>query len=157
MTDQIAHLTAALLITCIGGIAQAGPYKCLQPGGTIIYQQSPCPPAAEGAELRIDTTPPGGAGAKMGSRDYSIESQLRSMQGERTRAQQAREKAEKESRGRQDINDGYDRARCAKHRAQVARWREAIRNGYHSQNEKEYEARMLEHHQALTERYCAGQ
>jgi hypothetical protein len=47
------------LLAC-GLDANAGVYKCLDAGGTPLYSDTPCSPAAE--EVSVDTPPPAGAG-----------------------------------------------------------------------------------------------
>ena len=154
MTRRTAPIAVAALAAIWALGADAGLYRCIQPDGSISYQQLPCPASADGAELRVDTTPPGGSDAATGNEDYSVQSQLKAMQKARARERAARDKAERAAERRARQTDTRDPARCAKHQAQVARWREEVRNGYRSQNEKEYEAHMLEYHQALVERYC---
>lgn len=134
--------------------AHGGLFKCLQSDGSVIYQQTACPEDAQGGELSVDTSSPGG-GSGASRQDYSVQSQLKAMESARAREQKARSKsAERTRKSQVDPSERYDRAKCAKHRAKVAQWRQDVRDGYHNQNEKIYEWKMLEHHQALVERYC---
>ena len=133
--------------------AEAGLFKCRLPDGSLIYQQTPCPGTAQGEEVSVDTRSPGGAGAGSSRKDYSVESQLKAMETKRESERKAREKAAKHVRQPQPA-DTYDRAKCSKHRAQTARWRQEVRNGYRNQEEKAHDRHMLEYHQALVDRYC---
>lgn len=142
-----------LLALLLALSAQAGPYKCVQPGGDVVYQQHPCPEADQGGEVSIDTHPPGGPGPLPKGNDLSVEGQLRALESARAKARE-----ERAGKGAGSAREGpaptYDRAQCAKHRAQTARWQEAVRGTYRTQEQKVHNRRMLEHHQALVERYC---
>ena len=134
---------------------EAGLFKCRLPDGSIVYQQTACAGAAEGAEVSVDTRSPGGAGSNTGAgqKDYSVESQLKAMESARKVERKQGEKAGKEAR-QPKSEDLYDRAKCAKHRAQTAHWRQEVRNGYRTQEEKAHDQHMLEYHQALVDRHC---
>jgi hypothetical protein len=155
----VLHSLALLSIASLWltpGPVRAAAFKCLGPDGHTSYQQTPCPVEAAGGELTPDTRPPGGAEAAANSGDYSVESQLKAMESARQKARKAREQATADERQAQrKTADRYDKARCAKHRAESARWRQAIRNGYRNRDEREQQKQMLKHHEALTERYCA--
>lgn len=133
---------------------QAGPYKCVRPDGGIVYQQGPCAASEQGGELAVDTQPPGGADAAPKDHDLSVEGQLRAMESARAKARKSRGAEAEDAMGRA-TSPTYDRAKCAKHRAEAARWREEVRGTYRTQDEKARDRHMLEHHQALVERYCA--
>lgn len=145
------HVILALLFALP---VQAGPYKCIGSDGSIVYQQGPCADSDQGDELAVDTRPPGGPDAAAKGKDVSVEGQLKAMEATRAKERKARAAAAK------DANDeapapAYDRAKCAKHQAEVARWREEVRGTYRTQDEKARDRHMLEHHQAQVERYCA--
>lgn len=132
---------------------QAGPFKCVQPDGGVVYQQGPCGGPDHGGELTVDTRYPGGADAAAKGKDLSVEGQLKALEAARAKERKARVAASKGlvERGPAET---YDRAKCAKHRAQTARWRDEVRGGYRTRDEKAHNLSMLEHHQALVERYC---
>jgi hypothetical protein len=163
MTGPIALPTAAAL-ALVAALASfqsafAGTYKCIQPSGAVVYQQTPCPADAAGGELAVDASPPGGAEALEALAEdpdaYSVERQLKAMESARDQGRTSRE-APGAGAG-QDPAPTYDRARCAKHRAESARWEYETSRGYRTPQEREYRAGMLEHHQALVERYCTGE
>lgn len=145
------HLILALLFALP---VQAGPYKCVGPEGGIVYQQGPCADSHRGGELAVDTRPPGGPDAVPKGKDLSVEGQLKAMEAARAKERKARAAATKDDREKAPAPT-YDRAKCAKHQAEVARWREEVRGTYRTQDEKARERHMLEHHQAQVERYCA--
>ena len=135
--------------------AGAGPFKCLHPDGSLSYQETPCPPETDGGELEVDTRRPGGSRA--GGKEYTVEGQVRALEAERKRAHKALEKRAADSPGATaGPKPRKNKAKCAKHRAEVARWRRAVRNGYRDKDDREREEQMLEHHRALVEQYCEG-
>jgi hypothetical protein len=142
-----------VLLSLIALPLQAGTYKCIGPDGAILYQQGPCAESSQGGELRVDTRPPGGPNADPGSKDLSVEGQLRTLESARAKERKARTGAAKATRDK-SRGSGRDRAKCAKHRAQAARWQEEVRNGYRTQEEKQHNEHMLEYHQVLVGRYC---
>lgn len=132
---------------------RAGTFKCLQRDGSVVYQQGPCPKSDQGGELILDTRPPGGKRAAPGGGDLSVEGQLKALESARARERKARVRVAKDAgKGSQK---GYDRAKCAKHRAQVARWQDEVRDGYRTREEQAHDRHMLEYHEVLVERYCA--
>jgi hypothetical protein len=135
---------------------QAGPYKCVRPDGDIVYQQGPCAATEQGGELAVETRPPGGPDAVPEAKDLSVEGQLKAMESARAKERKARASEAKDAKGKAS-SPTYDRAKCAKHRAEAARWQEQVRGTYRTQDEKARNKHMLEHHQALVERYCAPQ
>lgn len=143
-----------LLILIITLPVQAGPFKCVKPDGGVVYQQGACGGLDHGGELTVDTRSPGGADAAANSKDLTVEGQLKALEAARAKERKSRVDASKGlvERG---PTETYDRAKCAKHRAQAARWREEVRGGYRTRDEKAHNLSMLEHHQALVERYCA--
>ena len=154
---SIAPLSLALLGSSLSGLtacpAWAGTYKCRAPDGHISYQETPCPADSDGGALTPDTAPPSGSNAPRHSKAYTVEGQLKALESAKRRARKVREKSSDAPR-RAKTSD-YDAARCAKHRAEAARWRREVRNGYRDTDEREQEAQMLKHHEALIERYCA--
>lgn len=154
----IPRLSLALLGPALSWLsacpAWAGAYKCRAPDGHISYQEAPCPADSDGGALTPDTAPPGGANARRASQAYSVEAQLKALEGARRRAREAREKAAAAPRGTQAKTDSHDPARCAKHRAEAARWRRKVRNAYRDKDERERETQMLKYHEALIERHC---
>lgn len=143
-----------VLIVLIALPAQAGPYKCVQPDGRVVYQQGPCGASDQGGELTVDTRSPGGAGSLPKAADLSVEGQLKALEAARAKESKARASAAKGAADKEPA-ETYDRAKCAKHRAETARWRDAVRSGYRTQEEKAHDRHMLEYHEALVERYCA--
>lgn len=133
--------------------AEAGLFKCRLPDGSVVYQQTACAGTAQGAEVSVDTRSPGGPGAGSPRKDYSVESQLKALESARESERKTRGKTAKETRQLPSV-DTYDRAKCSKHRAQAAHWRQEVRNGYRNQEEKAHDQHMLEYHQALVDRYC---
>jgi Domain of unknown function (DUF4124) len=136
--------------------AHAGPYKCVRPDGGIVYQQGPCAASDQGGEVAVDIRPPGGADAVPQDLDLSVEGQLKALESARAKERKARAAATKEADGAAPAPT-YDRAQCAKHRAEASRWEDEVRATYRTQAEKARDRHMLEYHQALVERYCAPQ
>lgn len=132
---------------------QAGPYKCVQPGGSIVYQQGPCGASDQGGELAVDTRPPGGPDAAPKGMDLSVEGQLKALESARAKERKSKTAAAKDTKEKAPAST-YDRAKCAKHRAETARWREEVRGTYRTQEEKARDRYMLEYHQSLVARYC---
>jgi hypothetical protein len=149
-------LPRLVLLLTITLPVQAGPFKCAHPDGGVIYQQGPCGGSDQGGEVVVDTRSPGGAEAARKATDLSVEGQLKALEAARAKERKARVAA---STGAEEGGpaETYDRAKCAKHKAQTARWREEVRGGYRTRDEKAHDLSMLEHHQAMVERYCAPQ
>jgi hypothetical protein len=145
------HLVLTLLIALP---VQAGPFKCVQPDGGVVYQQGPCSASDQGGELAVDTRSPGGAGSVPQAGDLSVEGQLKALEAARAKERKARASAARRASDEEPA-ETYDRAKCAKHRAQTASWRDEVRGGYRTQEEKTHDRHMLEYHEALVERYCA--
>lgn len=143
-----------LLALFIALPAQAGPFKCVQPDGRVVYQQGPCAESDQGGELTVDTRPVGGADAIPKGQDLSVEGQLKAMEAARDKERKARAD-EAKGAGKKAPAATYDRAKCAKHRAETARWQEEVRGGYRTREEQAHDRHMLDYHQALVERYCA--
>lgn len=156
MTRHCFQLAILTLSLCCAG-ASAGLYKCIQADGSTSYQQLPCAAEASAEQIAVDTAPPGGSDAADKGEDYSVEAQLKAMQKARDQDKDGERKAARDTPNDAAGAPEYDRARCAKHRAQVARWSKEAQRTYRTRKEKEYEARMLEYHQSLAERYCAGE
>lgn len=150
---RVPRALAALLL--MAGPVWAGPYKCLQPDGRVVYQDVQCAAGSEGAELRLDTGAPGGLGRGQ-TQDYSVQGQLKALEAERRRTDQARKAQERaaETAPAGKKVGGYDRAKCARNRAEAARWRQKVLNGYRDQHEREYQEQKLEYYQALADRFC---
>lgn len=154
----IAQLPIALPLPALFWLAAcplwAGPYKCREPDGKISYQQVPCPAESAGAELIPDTRLPSGAATATTAKKYTVEGQLKALESARRKARQGREKAKANLRAEVKPKV-FDAARCAKHRAEAARWRREVKNGYRDRDQQEQETQMLKHHEALVERHCA--
>ena len=156
-TRWIIGLTLALLAL---RPASAELYKCLQPDGRLSYQQTACAPDAAGARLQVDTRGPDGREqASSAAEEYAVESQAEWLRSEREaqeavllearQAAEARHAAQKAERQAQ-----LDPAKCARHRAEAAKWREKARGTYRTRAEQEQNDNRLAHHQALIEQYC---
>jgi hypothetical protein len=140
----------------MAGPVWAGPFKCLQPDGNVVYQDARCADGSAGAELKLDTSPPGGED-KGKAQDYSVQGQLRALEAERRQADKARKAREKAAAASEPASKkaaGYDRAKCAKNRAEAARWRQKVRNGYRDRDEREYQEQKLEYYQSLADQFC---
>ncbi|WP_295393544.1 hypothetical protein [uncultured Thiodictyon sp.] len=143
-----------LLIGVWSGVLWAGPYKCLQSDGSIVYQETQCALGAAASEqLTLDPAPSDHAG-KGKAKDYSIEGQLKAFEAERKQAQRQRDRAARATRPKTKKQPGNDRAKCAKNRAEAARWREKTRGTYKNTDERDYRERKLEYYEALVEQYC---
>lgn len=129
----------------------AGPYKCLQPDGSVVYQQTRCAIGAEGGELTLDPAPHAGQGK---AKDYSIEGQVKAMEAQRNKARKERARAASPARPTAKVKPDYDRAKCAKNRAEVARWRQKTHSTYRDTDERDYREQKLEYYQALVDQYC---
>jgi hypothetical protein len=132
----------------------ADTHKCVSTDGSVEYRQTPCPSSATPMELRIETSPPSGGGAKDPGNAYSVENQLKAMESARKPEHRERGAAERNETRKKGMGPGYDKARCAKQRAEAARWEREARRGGSDHQEREYRTRMWEYHQALVERYC---
>lgn len=148
------HPILVLLLTALP--LQAGTYKCLGPDGGVVYQQGPCSGPDRGGELAVDTRAPGGPDGTSSPKDLSVEGQLKALESARARERKAKAAAVRDAQGK-DPGPTYDRAKCAKHRAETARWDEKVRGTYRTRAEQTRARHMLEHHQILVERYCAPQ
>ncbi len=138
---------------------QAELYKCRLPDGRVSYQQTACADLAEGQTLSVDTRGPDGSASGPTGQDYSVESQSRQMQAERQTAEMEREQARRQAAAeaqhqQRAARDERDPARCAKQRAEIARWKQRLLHGYRTRSEKDINESKLAHHQALAERYC---
>jgi hypothetical protein len=130
----------------------AGPYKCLQPDGSVVYQETRCAIGTEGGELALDPPPPSSHAGK--GKDYSIEGQVKAMEAQRNKARKERARAAAQARPAAKKKPGYDRAKCAKNRAEVARWTQKTHSTYRDIGERDYREQKLEYHQALVDQYC---
>lgn len=149
---NLASLSAALL-ALVATPVSAGAYKCMDPSGEVTYQEHPCTGEAFGDAIEADSKAPSGGSGKA----TSIEAQLKSLSRERRsgHADKDGRKSGSEKRAEGSKSKGYDAPKCAKARAEAARWRGEIRNGYRDEDDKERQAQMLKYHEALAERYCA--
>jgi hypothetical protein len=148
--------TLVLIVGAGAGTVWAGAYKCRQPDGSIIYQEAAC--AAESAEeaVKLDPAPPGRGQVRGKAKDYSIEGQVKAFEAEHRRSPERRSKAGADQHRGDGSGDDRDRAKCAKERAETARWRQAARGTYRDRDERDYREQTLAYHQALVERYCGG-
>lgn len=151
-----AALSLALLIAAD---ARADLFKCKQPDGRVIYQQTACGGHAGVAPFEVDIRGPDGSESGASSKDYSVGSQAKAMRTERERLSKARRQARVRAaaaarRAAASPSKTPNRAKCAKHRAEVAKWKQKLLNGYRERTEKIYNERKLEHHQALVDQYC---
>ncbi len=48
----------------------------------------------------------------------------------------------------------YDPVKCARHRAEAAKWEQRLKSGYRTREERTYKQNKLAYHQALIERHC---
>ena len=142
---------AAIALCLAASPAWSAVFKCRGPDGHTSYQQFPCPEPAGGAELSPDTSPPSGAGTRV--KPATVETQIEALESAERRARKERKEAS-ESGSPKAPPDERDEARCAKHRAEAARWRREIKQGFRDRDEQEREAQMLQHHEALIRRYC---
>ncbi|MBK1716170.1 DUF4124 domain-containing protein [Thiocystis violacea] len=142
--------------------AWAALYKCQQPNGRITYQQTACDGRADSAEanrLQVDIRGPDGRETGSSAEDYSVGGQAARMRAEREALTRARLKARKEAEAqrtasRPDRNSELDPAKCAKHRGEVAKWKQKVMKGYRTRSEKDQNDSKLAYHQALVDRHC---
>ena len=152
--DMTQAPRAFAVLVLMAGPVWAGPYKCLQPDGSVVYQDIQCAAGSEGAELRLDPSTPGGPDRGQ-AQDYSVQGQLKALEAERRQADKARKAQEKAAAAPAAKKvDGYDRAKCAKNRAEAARWRQKVRNGYRDQDDREYQEQKLEYYESLADQFC---
>ena len=147
---------ALAVLVLMAGPVWAGPFKCLQPDGSVVYQDVQCAAGSAGAELRLDTSTRGGQDRGK-AQDYSIQGQLKALEAERRqadKAHQTQEKAAAKTGPAGKKAGGYDRTKCAKNRAEAARWRQKVRNGYRDQDDREYQEQKLEYYQSLANQFC---
>jgi hypothetical protein len=145
---SVCALAAPLIVA---SPAHADLYKCPQPDGRVTYQQTACGGRADVESFEVDVGGPAGSETSTAGRDYSVAGQAASMQAEREQRSRARRSAK---RAAAPAGPRPDAAKCAKHRAEVARWKEKVMQGYRKRTEKDYNQGQLEHHQALAERFC---
>jgi hypothetical protein len=157
MKRSLAHAglvpSSALMLALVAAPVAAGAYKCMDPSGELTYQGHPCAGEALGNAIEPDIEAPGGGLGK----ETSIEAQLRSLSRERrsSRSEKDNRKSTSDKRADASKSSGQDAAKCAKARAEAARWRGEIRKGYRNEDDKERKAQMLEYQEALAKRYCA--
>ncbi|NEX20502.1 DUF4124 domain-containing protein [Thiorhodococcus mannitoliphagus] len=147
------------LALLIAADARAGLYKCRQPDGHMVYQQTACGGRADVDPFEIDIRGPNGSEAGASARDYSIGTQAKQMRTERERLDRSRRSARRQAAAATKRATGQspktpDRAKCAKHRAEAAKWKQKVMQGYRKRTEKDYNEGKLEHHQALVDQYC---
>jgi hypothetical protein len=147
---------AFIVLVLMVGPVWAGPFKCVQPDGRVVYQDVQCDAGSAGAELRLDPSTPGGQDRGK-AQDYSVQGQLKALEAERRKADKARKAQEKAAAATEPAGKkagGYDRAKCAKNRAEAARWRQKVRNGYRDQDDREYQEQKLEYYESLADQFC---
>ncbi|MBK1723639.1 DUF4124 domain-containing protein [Thiocystis violacea] len=155
-----SRILGLLVVTVlIAPQARAELYKCQQPNGRIIYQQTACGGHADVEAFAVDIRGPDGSDGAASGQKYSIGSQAAQMRAERERLNGARLKARQASeaaarRAAADSDKEPDRAKCAKHRAEVAKWKEKVMKGYRTRTQKDYNDSKLAYHAALVDRYC---
>jgi hypothetical protein len=164
--QRIARLAVAppllslLYLICDPG--WAGAYKCRGEDGQVSYQGTPCPTGSPGEELTPDTAAPSGRQPANVANDYSVAGQLKALESAQRKARKERERDSTDphqsdphkSRAKKTKKPQYDAARCAKQRAESARWRREVKNGYLDRDQKEQEEQTLKYHEALVARYC---
>ncbi|NKN32709.1 DUF4124 domain-containing protein [Marichromatium bheemlicum] len=138
----------ALLCAVAALDAQAELYRCVDAAGRISYQQTPCGSAASGGSIELDTRSPDGSARAANDPQMSVGNQLQRL------APTPAARATTDTAPRRPSASPSDRAKCARHRAQVARWEQAARATYRDRSEQRYREQMLEHHRAQVERYC---
>ncbi|ADC63609.1 DUF4124 domain-containing protein [Allochromatium vinosum] len=152
-----------VLLALTAGPAWAELYKCRQPDGSLSYQQTACAAQAEGDRLQVDIRGPDGRESASSGEDYSVAAQAERLRTEREARERAHLQARREAEARAralkaaakpDRNTDFDPAKCARHRAEVAKWRQKVKGGYRTRDEKDYNDSKLAHHEALVERYC---
>lgn len=152
-----------VLFALTAGPAWAELYKCRQSDGSLSYQQTACAAQAEGDRLQVDIRGPDGSESASSDVDYSVAAQAERLRAEREAREhahlQARREAEARARAlkaaaKPDRNTDFDPAKCARHRGEVAKWRQKVKGGYRTRDQKDYNDSKLAHHTALVERYC---
>ena len=131
-----------ILLALTAGPAWAELYKCRQPDWSLSYQQTPCAARTEGERLQVDIRGPDGRESASSDVDYSVAAQAERLRTER----EARERAHLQAR-----REAEARARALK---AVAKWRQKVKGGYRTRDQKDYNDSKLAHHEALVERYC---
>ncbi|MTW19609.1 DUF4124 domain-containing protein [Allochromatium palmeri] len=156
-------LSISVLLALSASPAWAELYKCRQPDGSLSYQQTACAAQAEGQRLEVDTRGPNGRERASSSLDYSVAAQAERLRTEREARERAHLQARREAQARSralkaaaksDRNTDFDSAKCARHRGEVAKWRQKVKGSYRTRDEKDYNDSKLAHHEALVERYC---
>ena len=157
------HLLALLSIWIGAEPAWAELYKCERPDGRISYQQTACDGLAGSSALQVDIRGPDGTETGRSEADYSVEGQATRMRADREALTRARLKARREAEARAQAlraaarpvkRQESDRAKCAKHRGEAAKWKQEVMQGYHTRAEKERQETKLAEHQAMMELYC---
>ncbi|GAB0147789.1 MULTISPECIES: DUF4124 domain-containing protein [unclassified Marichromatium] len=138
----------ALLCAVAALDAQAELYRCVDAAGHTSYQQTPCDAASSGGSIELDTRSPDGNARAANDPRMSVGSQLERL------APPPTERTSTDAPRKTSTPTAVDRAKCARHRAQVARWEQAARATYRDRSEQRYREQMLEHHRAQVERYC---
>ncbi|MGQ9660655.1 MAG: DUF4124 domain-containing protein [Thermochromatium sp.] len=159
---RYGSLVSGLLLALITHSIWAQPYKCRQPDGGISYQQTACTGQAEGERLQFDRRGPDGREGASSRVDYSVSAQAERLRAEREAREraylQSRRAAEARSRALRattpERNPNFDPITCARHRAEVAKWRQRAKASYRTREEKEYNDSKLAYHEALVARYC---
>ncbi|MBN2885709.1 MAG: hypothetical protein JXM75_03250, partial [Chromatiaceae bacterium] len=134
----------ALSLALLAPAAWAELYKCPQPDGGISYQQHPC---ANAEPLALDI--PQTRNEIVQGAGPSIEEQLRYFERDTVRASSSSGPRQESATAHQ-----YDAAKCARHRAQEAKWARAARATYRDRDQQRERERMLEYHRTLVERHC---
>lgn len=157
---HFAALALALALL-LSGTAHAELYKCRQPDGRTVYQQTACGGHADAETFAVDIRGPDGTETGASGKDYSIGTQAASMRAERQALNRARMRARMQAEAaakRTAAGSGKkpepDRAKCAKHRGEVAKWKQKLLQGYRKRSEKEHDQSKLAYHEALVDRYC---
>ncbi|BCU06333.1 DUF4124 domain-containing protein [Allochromatium tepidum] len=150
-----------LMLTAVPVSAEL--YKCRRPDGSLSYQQTACAAQSEGDRLQVDIRGPDGRKSASSGVDYSVAAQAERLRAERETRERAHLQARREAEARAralraaakpDRNTDFDPAKCARHRGEVAKWRQKVKGGYRTRDQKDYNDSKLAHHQALVERYC---
>jgi hypothetical protein len=164
LTDPVHRsLLIGILLALTAGPAWAELYKCRQPDGSLSYQQTACAARTEGERLQVDIRGPDGRESASSDVDYSVAAQAERLRTEREARERAHLQARREAEARAralkaaakpDRNTDFDPAKCARHRGEVAKWRQKVKGGYRTRDQKDYNDSKLAHHEALVERYC---
>lgn len=163
-------MRTSILVVLMAPLAcQAGAYKCTQPDGSIVFQQTECAATSDQTTMNLMPAPvPSGPGYEPpDDLDYSVEGQLRRMEESKAleraerkdrrkelEAQRSREEQQRLSDGRAADAARKSQGKCTYYQSAIEEREHKLRRGYKDRSDRLYDRKMLRYFEMKAAQYC---